>query len=199
MSARRVRAFLSLPETASLPSIETMSAEEHDKTKEDKLRKPPIEETVPAASVSMAPKIGQDFPCNQPDTISAHSIDIQASSDSVFDLANIEEDDEELTDKNGTERSNGKIDVDGNDVPKLGEYVVSLKNATFSWENANQVQMQPNRSTSFQLNGMQRLSLNIPAGKLTVIVGSIGSGKSSLIAAILGEMRKISGKVTWDR
>ena len=32
-----------------------------------------------------------------------------------------------------------------------------------------------------------------------MIVGSVGSGKTSLLAALLGEMYKISGDITWNR
>lgn len=37
------------------------------------------------------------------------------------------------------------------------------------------------------------------SGKLTIIVGQVGSGKSSFISALLGEMSTISGSVVWDR
>ncbi|PQM39356.1 ABC transporter C family member 14-like [Prunus yedoensis var. nudiflora] len=37
--------------------------------------------------------------------------------------------------------------------------------------------------------------LNVNEGELTAIVGTVGSGKSSLLASILGEMHKLSGKV----
>lgn len=36
-------------------------------------------------------------------------------------------------------------------------------------------------------------------GKLTVIVGRNGSGKTSLLAAILREMRLISGELVWHK
>ena len=36
-------------------------------------------------------------------------------------------------------------------------------------------------------------------GKLVIIVGAVGSGKSSLLSAILGEMLTVSGKVHWTR
>ena len=40
------------------------------------------------------------------------------------------------------------------------------------------------------------IQLQIPAGRLVAIVGQVGSGKSSLISAILGEMDKQKGHVS---
>ena len=40
---------------------------------------------------------------------------------------------------------------------------------------------------------------SLPAGQLTMIVGRVGCGKSSLLLATLGEMQKISGAVFWHR
>lgn len=36
-------------------------------------------------------------------------------------------------------------------------------------------------------------------GQLTMIVGQVGCGKSSLLLATLGEMQKVSGAVFWNR
>ena len=36
-------------------------------------------------------------------------------------------------------------------------------------------------------------------GKLTMIVGPVGSGKSSLLSAMLGEMTDVSGSVNWNK
>lgn len=36
-------------------------------------------------------------------------------------------------------------------------------------------------------------------GKLTMVVGQVGSGKSSLLLAMLGEMQCTKGTITWDR
>ena len=46
------------------------------------------------------------------------------------------------------------------------------------------------RHPSFSLTN---LNLNIPAGSLVAVVGAVGSGKSSLLSAILNEMHKTSG------
>lgn len=42
---------------------------------------------------------------------------------------------------------------------------------------------------------LKNLNLHIPRGSLVAIVGAVGSGKSSLLSALLGEMNKISGRV----
>lgn len=45
--------------------------------------------------------------------------------------------------------------------------------------------------------GMSNINLEIPRGKLVAIVGSVGSGKTSLLQGLIGEMRRTSGKVTF--
>uniref|UniRef100_A0A8C1GM39 ATP-binding cassette, sub-family C (CFTR/MRP), member 8b n=1 Tax=Cyprinus carpio TaxID=7962 RepID=A0A8C1GM39_CYPCA len=42
------------------------------------------------------------------------------------------------------------------------------------------------------------LTLRDLSGQLTMIVGQVGCGKSSLLLAALGEMQKISGNITWN-
>lgn len=41
-----------------------------------------------------------------------------------------------------------------------------------------------------------RLNVCIPEGSLVAVVGHVGSGKSSLLSALLGEMDKLEGTVT---
>lgn len=43
--------------------------------------------------------------------------------------------------------------------------------------------------------GLSGINLSIAEGQLTAIVGPVGTGKSSLLEAIIGEMRKTSGTV----
>lgn len=42
---------------------------------------------------------------------------------------------------------------------------------------------------------INRVNLKIGEGKLVAVVGQVGAGKSSLIAAMLGEMEKVQGHV----
>ena len=42
---------------------------------------------------------------------------------------------------------------------------------------------------------LHNLSLKVKGGSLVAVVGAVGSGKSSLISAFLGEMYKMSGRV----
>ncbi|XP_072938928.1 multidrug resistance-associated protein 1 isoform X2 [Epargyreus clarus] len=42
---------------------------------------------------------------------------------------------------------------------------------------------------------LRNLNLRVPRGSLVAVVGAVGSGKSSLLSALLGEMNKLSGRV----
>ena len=45
--------------------------------------------------------------------------------------------------------------------------------------------------------GLTNINLSIPEGQLTAIVGPVGTGKTSLLEAMIGEMRKTSGTVKY--
>ena len=55
-----------------------------------------------------------------------------------------------------------------------------IENGTFSWGDAPI---------------LKNINLKVKKGGLVAVVGTVGSGKSSLLSAILGEMKKISGRV----
>ncbi|CAF3075865.1 unnamed protein product [Rotaria sp. Silwood2] len=58
---------------------------------------------------------------------------------------------------------------------------ITMSNASFSWHN--------------ELSCLSLLNLTIEQGTFVGIVGSVGSGKSALLAAILGEMNLINGQL----
>ncbi|XP_067948314.1 multidrug resistance-associated protein 1-like isoform X2 [Watersipora subatra] len=68
-----------------------------------------------------------------------------------------------------------------NDGSLKGEGV-KIINGTFSWSPESQIVL---RNVNFE----------VPTGSLTAVVGQVGSGKSSLLSACLGDMYKCSGKV----
>ncbi|CAF95602.1 unnamed protein product [Tetraodon nigroviridis] len=48
------------------------------------------------------------------------------------------------------------------------------------------------------LSALSDINIRIPTGQLTMIVGQVGCGKSSLLLAMLGEMQTIEGRVCWS-
>ncbi|XP_066264199.1 ATP-binding cassette sub-family C member 9-like [Branchiostoma lanceolatum] len=64
---------------------------------------------------------------------------------------------------------------------------VEVRDGSFTWE------------LESQTANISGINLAVPKGKLTIVVGQVGSGKSSLLSAILGEMRTLEGQVLWNR
>lgn len=60
---------------------------------------------------------------------------------------------------------------------------VEMKDGVFSWDDEGGEVV------------LKNLNVEIRKGELAAIVGTVGSGKSSFLASVLGEMHKISGKV----
>ena len=44
---------------------------------------------------------------------------------------------------------------------------------------------------------LRDISMEIPRGMLVAVVGPVGSGKTSLLQGLIGEMRKTSGSITF--
>ncbi|GIX77651.1 ATP-binding cassette sub-family C member 9 [Caerostris extrusa] len=87
----------------------------------------------------------------------------------------------------------GSEDGDGVFLPEFYNYppveenvLVSIKKGYFAYD------------SSYTIPSLRDINVQIPAGKLTIIVGNIGSGKSSLLSAILGELHVISGSINWN-
>lgn len=57
------------------------------------------------------------------------------------------------------------------------------------------VAAEPTKAESDKIFHLQQTNISVPRGKLVAIVGSVGSGKSSLLQGLIGEMRKTAGSV----
>jgi ATP-binding cassette subfamily C (CFTR/MRP) protein 1 len=82
---------------------------------------------------------------------------------------------------------------------------VEVTNATFRWGTSNS-QESTLKSAESDTNSdnstsasfvLRNVDLTLRRGELVAVVGSIGSGKTSLIAALTGDMEMASGRVTW--
>ncbi|XP_053575092.1 ATP-binding cassette sub-family C member 9 isoform X2 [Bombina bombina] len=65
------------------------------------------------------------------------------------------------------------------------ETAIKVYNGCFSWGSG--------------LATLSNIEIQIPTGDLTMIVGQVGCGKSSLLLAILGEMQTLKGTVCWNK
>ncbi|XP_028304430.1 ATP-binding cassette sub-family C member 9 isoform X2 [Gouania willdenowi] len=65
------------------------------------------------------------------------------------------------------------------------DVAVKVTNGSFTWGN--------------NLLTLSDINIRIPTGQLTMIVGQVGCGKSSLLLAMLGEMQAVEGRVNWSK
>uniref|UniRef100_A0A663M6H9 ATP binding cassette subfamily C member 8 n=1 Tax=Athene cunicularia TaxID=194338 RepID=A0A663M6H9_ATHCN len=70
-------------------------------------------------------------------------------------------------------------------ITEADDFCVKIANGFFTW-------------TPEGPPALSNIDIRIPQGQLTMIVGQVGCGKSSLLLAILGEMQKISGNIFWS-
>ncbi|KAG0220544.1 P-loop containing nucleoside triphosphate hydrolase protein [Mortierella sp. GBAus27b] len=63
--------------------------------------------------------------------------------------------------------------------------------------NEKQDRRQPEPSDSKGTFGLRNIDFKIPRGQLVAVVGAVGSGKSSLLNALVGEMRKTDGTMEY--
>ncbi|XP_059141154.1 multidrug resistance-associated protein 1-like [Physella acuta] len=63
------------------------------------------------------------------------------------------------------------------------DHVIHIERGTFRW------------SSEFGIT-LKNINMSVDEGKLVAVVGTVGSGKSSLLSALLGEMQKMEGRVS---
>ncbi|XP_038069245.1 ATP-binding cassette sub-family C member 9-like, partial [Patiria miniata] len=67
------------------------------------------------------------------------------------------------------------------------DIAIKIESGNFSWD--------PESNSSTLLD----IDVEFPAGSLTMIVGQVGMGKSSMLSAILGEMHTVAGSIQFNR
>ena len=73
---------------------------------------------------------------------------------------------------------------------------IAVRNATFAWDEGK-IASSSNESTSPSSRGrLTNIDFQIKQGELVAIVGPVGSGKSTLMSALLGELFKVDGQVS---
>jgi len=72
-------------------------------------------------------------------------------------------------------------------IPHNGRSVLQLSSATFHWDQQSDVS---NRAVA-----LEKISLNFELAKLYCVIGKVGSGKSALLQALIGELPLSSGEM----
>lgn len=98
-------------------------------------------------------------------------------------------------DKYLNEEETGKYDQLRDSNASDGPTTIGVEKATLTWGTTK-----PKSHTSSSSDGSDAFRLinvdvNFPIGKLSIIAGPTGSGKTSLLMALLGEMRLVEGRV----
>ncbi|KAI9594951.1 P-loop containing nucleoside triphosphate hydrolase protein [Syncephalis fuscata] len=93
------------------------------------------------------------------------------------------------------------ISTDYRDINTVNSNEIGFENANVQWDEHQEVAIDADTLVNHQPTGFKLTGLNMkfPTGQFSIIVGPTGAGKSSLLHALLGEMRCTSGKVLIPR
>jgi ABC-type multidrug transport system fused ATPase/permease subunit len=99
-------------------------------------------------------------------------------------------------DKYLNEEETGKYDQLRDSSVSDGPAKIALEKATLSWSTTTP-SPQPSSSSEDGADAFRLINVdvNFPIGRLSIIAGPTGSGKTSLLMALLGEMRLVEGRV----
>ncbi|KAI2608176.1 P-loop containing nucleoside triphosphate hydrolase protein [Hypoxylon fragiforme] len=140
-----------------------------------KVEKKPLYPSVAFTAISLFMLLR--VPLDQLGDMIAHVQEAKVSVDRVEEF--LSEDETEKYEQLGLEN----VDEDGNKV-------IGFRDATFIWGGKDAVAA--DGSTAFRLLD---LDVDFRIGKLNIIAGPTGSGKTSMLMALLGEMTKVNGQV----
>nr|XP_027220471.1 ATP-binding cassette sub-family C member Sur-like [Penaeus vannamei] len=91
--------------------------------------------------------------------------------------------DEELEFEGWKKRRSGGNGERGGDGRKVA---VRIQSGSFAWD------------PTCRHSVLENITTEVPAGGLTVVVGGVGAGKTSLLLAMLGEMHTLRGELQWN-
>lgn len=80
----------------------------------------------------------------------------------------------------------------------VGDVAISMSDVTCYWNYVTQSrrQAQAKEDKAPDLLALSQVTLECRRGELTCVIGTVGSGKSALLQAIVGELRPSAGKLT---
>ncbi|KJA26268.1 hypothetical protein HYPSUDRAFT_36540 [Hypholoma sublateritium FD-334 SS-4] len=84
-------------------------------------------------------------------------------------------------------------------IDEDSKFALQVRDATFEWEETSSAKESEEEdplpaSAPFRV---RNVTMNVQRGSLVAVVGRVGSGKSSLLMGLIGEMRKVSGSVSF--
>lgn len=88
------------------------------------------------------------------------------------------------SDKDSVASQKSRFSSDAREVGFSSSTAVLVENGYFGWDKEKQT-----------MGCLQAINLAVPRGKITMVVGPVGCGKSTLIKAILGELPVMGGTV----
>ncbi|CAG8597957.1 26658_t:CDS:2, partial [Dentiscutata erythropus] len=103
-----------------------------------------------------------------------------------------------VTDESKTIKKNNEKKNDTSTVVVNEKVSVSIDDISETYMTLISTDLAENLNNSyplFPISQLHNINISIPCGKLIAIIGSVGSGKSSLLSAIVGEMKRVKGEI----
>ncbi|GJM90618.1 hypothetical protein PR202_ga06918 [Eleusine coracana subsp. coracana] len=95
-----------------------------------------------------------------------------------------------------TDAEISRMEVERGDSAAAGALAVKVEGGVFAWDLPAGEAMVKDTSSEPQMEAVLKgIDLELRKGELAAVVGTVGSGKSSLLSCIMGDMHKVSGKV----